>query len=104
MPILMIHWNWEEAFDKFGFNDGDGLIFTDDVAVYLKQLGYEVDIHKWLLHNRIIISIKKNGKELIPFETINPGYDCPRYYLPQKIIAALDAKFPEKQEMGGSNV
>ena len=25
-------WTWEEAFDKFGFNDGDGQVMTDDVV------------------------------------------------------------------------
>ena len=90
------HWNWEEAFDKFGFNDGDGQVETWDVEGVLTQAGYEVDVNQWGLHNTVITSIKKDGMELIP-ETATVGYDNPRGYLPQQIIDLLDKAFPSNQ-------
>lgn len=38
------HWQWEEAFDKFGFNDGDGQVETWQVADVLSKAGYECDV------------------------------------------------------------
>ena len=32
MPRIIIEWSWEEAFSKWGFNDGDGIVMTDEVA------------------------------------------------------------------------
>mgnify|MGYP003631041730 CR=1 FL=1 len=37
----LVEWCWSEAFDKFGFNDGDGLNFTDEVAIFIESLRYE---------------------------------------------------------------
>ena len=42
MPLKFIIWSWEEAFDKFGFEDGDGLVMTDVVAAVLQDAGYSV--------------------------------------------------------------
>ena len=39
MPIIQTYWTWEEAFDKFGFNDGDGLVMTYEVADFIGELG-----------------------------------------------------------------
>ena len=33
----LVEWCWSEAFDKFGFNDGDGLNFTDEVACFIES-------------------------------------------------------------------
>jgi hypothetical protein len=87
------HWIWEDAFDKFGFGDGDGQIETWRVRAFLEHTGYEVEELTWSLHNVIIISIKKDGTELIP-ESAAVGYDDPRGYLPAGIIEALDREFP----------
>ena len=35
--LSTIDWSWEEAFDKFGFGDGDGLVMTDTVAAALRR-------------------------------------------------------------------
>ena len=44
MPVTLCHtcmaihtWSWEEAFDKFGFNDGDGLVMTNRVVQVLRD-------------------------------------------------------------------
>jgi hypothetical protein len=86
-------WSWEEAFDKFGFDDGDGLVMTDHVADALTANGYAVTAQKWGLHNVVITSIMRDGAELIP-ENADVGYADPRDYLPETIIALLDAVFP----------
>jgi hypothetical protein len=87
-----LHWKWEEAFDKFGFLDGDGQVETWQVENVLTQAGYSVAVQDWGLHNTVIASIKADGKELIPHDDpdIQFGYDDPRSYLPGAIIELLD--------------
>ena len=93
------HWSWEEAFDKFGFGDGDGIVMTEHVANALRTRGYDVTAEPWGCHNVTICSIKtKKGRELIP-ETANCGYDEPRDYLPKHIVTLLDQAFPESVEV-----
>lgn len=88
------HWQWEEAFDKFGFNDGDGQVETDTVIAVLADAGYVAEAHPWGWHNIVIHSIKDgNGRELIP-DTTTIGYDDPRGYLPRAIIDILDQALP----------
>lgn len=86
-------WAWEEAFDKFGFDDGDGLVMTETVADALRKRGYNVTVEPWPLHNVVITEIGKDGVSLIP-EAAELGYDDPRTYLPRDIIAILDWAFP----------
>ncbi len=88
------HWRWEDAFDKFGFGDGDELVMTEHVAKALRDHGYTVITEPWGCHNVTITSIEtKEGEEQIP-EAINLGYDDPRDYLPTPIVDLLDAAFP----------
>ena len=91
-------WTWEEAFEKFGFEDGDGLIMTETVANTLRAAGYIVIVEPWGCHNITIASIKRGEKEIIPLKA-NLGYDDPRTYLPKKIIGLLDAAFPGHGEV-----
>ena len=91
-------WKWEEAFDKFGFEDGDGLVMTEHVADALRAAGYVVIIEPWGCHNITIASIKLGKKELIPLKA-KLGYDDPRTYLPKKIVGLLDAAFPGHGEV-----
>ena len=89
-------WMWEEAFDKFGFNDGESQVMTQEVVKVLETAGYEVLSNQWGIHNEIIIGIAKGGVQLIP-ATANIGYDDPRRYLPPEIVALLDRKLPEDE-------
>jgi hypothetical protein len=90
MATTIITWNWDEAFDKFGFDDGDGPIKTGVVARVLKEAGYTIAITTFGLHNDIITSIISiDGAELIPSAT-KLGYDDPRDYLPDAIVRLLD--------------
>jgi len=88
-----VYWEWEEAFCKFGFGDGDGPNFTNVIADHINKLGYEAEPFHWGIHNYMIQRIlDPNGDDLM--EGINVGYDCPRTYLPIKLIQALDQEFP----------
>ena len=89
-------WNWTEAFDKYGFNDGEGFVETDQIFDVIKEAGYEVKVERWGLHNIVITSIKKGGKEFVPIYNpdIQYDYDRPRDYLPEDIVELLDSKFP----------
>lgn len=85
-------WHWEDAFDKFGFNDGEGQIETWTVGHILELAGYTVEIVGWGLHNSVIHSLKLADEEFIPEEDSEHvfGYDNPRNYLPKEIIKLLD--------------
>lgn len=90
-------WRWDEAFDKFGFNDGDGQVMTETVVEILARAGYVASHERWGCHNDVIDSITKNGVEQIP-ESAVIGYHNPRDYLPKAIIDILDAALPEDGE------
>jgi hypothetical protein len=87
------HWDWTEAFNKFGFGDGDGPIETHKVVAVLEELGCRATIGSQGLHNAVIVSINREGVELIPDE-VHTGYDNPREYLPEELVGALDRYLP----------
>ena len=92
----ILHWDWTEAFAKFGFNDGDGQVETWQVEAVLSDAGYLVKIEEWGIHNTVITSIKKHDVELIPYD--NPaytfGYDDPRAFFPDHLVSLLDEELP----------
>ncbi len=90
--------DWCDAFYKFGFDDGDGIVRTYDVAAHLIKLGYKVRIGDRGIHNSVINSIKQHGIEIPPLNnpSIRYGYEHPRNYLPDEIITELDKAFPLK--------
>lgn len=90
-------WSWTEAFDKFGFNDGDGQVETWQVESVLSEAGYVCVVEGWGMHNTVIVSIKKDEVELISQDDpgVSFGYDCPRTYLPDEIVRLLDEKLPD---------
>jgi|688.fasta_scaffold119457_2 hypothetical protein len=105
MPAITVNWTWEEAFDKFGFGDGDGLNMTDDVASAIAGRFPNLDVttETWGIHNYIIFAIteKRNKKSVYkpcPDEGAewSIGYDEPRKYLPDNIVRFLDRTFPDK--------
>lgn len=91
-------WQWEDAFDKFGFGDGDGLVMTEHVAEALRKAGYTVEVEPWGCHNVVITSIRRGTpkREQIP---AGLGHDDLRDYLPKKIVKLLDAAFPADAEV-----
>ena len=92
-------WSWTEAFEKFGFGDGDGQVETYQVVEILVDAGYDVIADDWGLHNTIIVSIKRDGCERIPHDnsSVRFGYDDPRDYLPADIVAVLDRALPDTE-------
>jgi hypothetical protein len=92
------HWRWEEAFCKFGFDDGDGLVMTEAVAEVLRQAGCTVSTHLWGCHNVIITRIERDGVSLIPDGT-TIGYADPRAYLPDGLIELLDSELGEDADV-----
>ena len=84
--------HWSEAFNKFGYDDGDGVVETPLVAEILENAGYRVKYSRWSPHNTIIYSIKKDGIEFMPLDHHfwRIGYDDPRGYLPKSIQAFLN--------------
>ena len=65
MPRVIISWEGEEAFSKFGFGDGDGWNGTHEVEGEIESLGYEVVTDTWGCHNYMIFDIKKDGKSIL---------------------------------------
>ena len=60
MPTRIIHWEITDAFAKFGFADGDGHNFTDDVAAAIEAAGpYRCPRQIWGLHNYVIEAIEE---------------------------------------------
>lgn len=90
------HWDWTEAFAKFGFDDGDGQVETWQVEDILTNFGYKVTIDQWGLHNFVTTSITKDGIELIPYDNSEYtfGYSDPRVYFPKTLVECLDGEFP----------
>lgn len=91
-------WKWEEAFEKFGFSDGGGMIMTETVADALRSAGYTVTVEPWGIHNVVITDLERDGRNLIP-DGPRIGYDDPRDYLPPEVVALLDKAFPEHAEV-----
>lgn len=103
MAQTIISWSWTEAFDKFGFDDGDGPNFTGQVADFLESLGFDVECERWGIHNIIIRHLSYNGIDLLALPVDRDeygdgrvpelGYDNPREYLRPGLVAALDRQF-----------
>jgi hypothetical protein len=74
-------WRWEEAFDKFGFGDGDGPNETWQVEDVLNGAGYKTKIIRWTLHNTLITSIRRDGKELIRSGNSEVQLTSPRFFV-----------------------
>ena len=105
MPTVEVHWTWQEAFDKFGFGDGDGLNMTDEVAgaIQAKWPELEVRCETWGMHNYMIMGIydRASGASVYnkhPDEggEWQVGYDDPEVYLPAKIVKFLNTTFADK--------
>ena len=110
MPQYIQEWEWQEAFHKFGFHDGDEWVGTYLVAQYLEELGYDVDYEGWGMHNTTIIKLAKDGKSLLPHydaegnyiegnsetEKIKYGYDEPETYLPADLVKKLNEHFDDE--------
>lgn len=86
--------DWEDVFDNHDYKDGENNEKTYIVRDVLINAGYQVELDQ-KSHDETIISIKKDGKELMPFndDTIHLSFDVPREYLPEEVIDLLDNYF-----------
>jgi hypothetical protein len=90
------HLTWEDAFSKFGYDDGDGMVITGNVAAFIESLGYDVGYDVWGMHNTVINSIIDiNGEDLLEGQDL--AYGDPREYLPEQLIKQLDEWFYGKE-------
>lgn len=94
MPRSIIDWEITEAFSKFGFGDGDGPNFTDEVVSAIEAAGpYRCRAQVWGLHNYGIEAIEE---EIAPGEWVTvtefDGYALPPWEsLPEPVRDALVA-------------
>ena len=58
-------YEWEHAFAKYGFADGDGREFTPMVANKLADFGIKCDIVEWSLHNHAIAKMTTSDGRVI---------------------------------------
>lgn len=102
MAYYTIYFDWREAFDKFGFDDGDGWNGTDLVSDFIeKEFKVKTECDGWGCHNYMIMSVKdKDDKELIPEENFSHGYDEPDVWMPKAWVEALDNHFDDNWKQG----
>lgn len=94
MPVVMIQWSWEEAFNVLGFDEGYGMNFTHVVSSVIEKMGYRVECEPLESKNYLICSIiSRDGREIISSD-VAIGLDDPRGYLPKVLVKKLDQAFP----------
>lgn len=93
-----VHWGWEDAFCRWGFNYGAGPVQTYTVQHVLIENGYEVTLRQAGECNIVITSVKKQGIEQLQNpEGKSPGFLRPRQCLSREVIVLLDTVFLEKE-------
>ena len=96
MPYTRIHWHWEEAFQKFGFGDGDGWNGTHLVGEALTDLGYSYEAETAGMYNYMIVSLSKDGQEVDLGDLYyEEDADRVRLGLPEEVVRFLDEWFHE---------
>jgi len=121
MPRTVVEWEWEDAFSKFGFEDGDGWNGTHLVASSINALGYNAECDGWGCHNYLIMDIEKDGKSIL-FDDLRGswnaatvarmnkngvtnisdqyiGYTDPHLFLPDDILEMLNITFSDDYEV-----
>ena len=103
MAETVITWSWREAFDKFGFQDGDGWNGTDIVADYIEEtFNVVTQRDSWGCHNYLILDVLcKNGVSQIP-NNFTVGYDEPDQWMHPSWVTNLDMYFDNwKEDING---
>lgn len=100
MPRIMIEWEWQDAFSKWGFMDGDGWNGTHLVSEFIESLGYEVECDTWGIHNYMIFDIREKiaGTDATVSILFNPdnkvGDDLDDWN--EECRKRIDAYYPDK--------
>lgn len=84
-------WAWEEAFLRYGFNDGEDARYSDLVINFLVMKDYEVQ-HIDGCHNHYIEEVKKGRKVLFRDREYECG-DQVRSAMAPALVSLLDGKF-----------
>lgn len=92
MPTQTYAWQWEEAFQKFGFRDGDDPQHNKEVGDFLKDFGYSYHTSSGI-HNGFICALAHNGVRVELPEDDEDVVDI-RAMFPKDVLAALDKAFP----------
>lgn len=88
--------NWADAFNKYGYDEGDGVVHTQRIVEFLESKGYQAEYEPWGHYNTLIVElIDPNGKLVIRVGEgkYQLGFDDPHRYLPAKLIEMLDEEF-----------
>ncbi len=94
MPTNIQKWDWEEAFDNHGFNDGDDPQHNEEVGGFIEErFGYSV-IYLNTSHNPSIFSLVA-GDEEFQFSGHETRTEL-RAMLPAEIVTALDEEFGDE--------
>ena len=96
MPKTVITWIWEEAFQRYGFNDGNNSE-TWRVMEALEGEGYVGDEVSGV-HNTYICGLRKETGEVWNdglCEDVNDSAQL-RASLPSEVVALLDRAFPDE--------
>ena len=88
MPKTIIAWTWEDAFQNYGFNDGNDWCRTFVVVEALEELGYKCET-SYGSHNNYICTLTKDTT------SIEVGEDNLRRSLPRDAVTFLDQQFGE---------
>ncbi len=93
MPKTVLTWTWEEAFQKFGFNDGNQTQ-TWRVKAALQAAGYVCDdMSGW--HNTVLVAL--SAEVAVWDQGLCDDVDDDaklRASLPPEVVALLDRAFP----------
>jgi len=83
-------WDWREAFEKRGFDDGGNLFNgTDLVADVIRAAGFMVECGQ-AMHNYMIYQIEKDGLEIYPECTNNFANNAsPSEFLPPEVLKPI---------------
>lgn len=95
MPKTVVTWIWEEAFQKFGFNDGNDSQ-TWRVEGALEDAGYASDEVSGV-HNTYICGLRRETGEVWNDGACDATSDTARLRasLPPEVVALLDRVFPD---------
>lgn len=100
--------NWCESFAKFGHDQGDDCVHTEQVARALRTAGCQVETKELALHNTLIVNINRplsDGTMETVFGDDIPvgndtGYSDPREILPPDLVKLLDDTFGKGEFFG----
>lgn len=95
-PPTMVYWGVTEAFDKFGFGDGDGIQFNDIVIEALEKRGFRC-AQAGGIHNKWIIEARHADFALIEFDGYRlPPWDSLPDLFKQAILEVAPAFIPDQ--------